>query len=73
MDEHDADSLNHLGLLRLRQVLQLVPISAAAWWTGVRQGRFPQPVKLGPRTTCWKMRDVLTLIERGPDSNRIDG
>jgi prophage regulatory protein len=50
-------------LLRLPQVLSLVPVGRSTWWAGVREGRFPQPVKLGPRTTCWRNSDIIALIE----------
>ena len=40
------------GFLRLPQVLNIVPISKSAWWEGCKTGRFPKPVKLGPRTTA---------------------
>ncbi len=49
-------------LLRLPGVLQRVPVSRSAWWAGVKTGRFPQPVKLGPRTTCWRSADIDKLI-----------
>jgi len=51
------------GLLRLRAVLQLFPVSKSTWWKGVREGRFPAPVKLGPRTTAWRAGDILALID----------
>lgn len=51
------------GLLRLRQVLDLIPISRSAWWAGVRAGRYPRPLKLSPNTTCWRAADILKLIE----------
>jgi predicted DNA-binding transcriptional regulator AlpA len=51
-------------LLRLPQVLALIPISKSQWWEGVRTGRFPKPIKLGPRTTCWKTSDIVALIEQ---------
>lgn len=50
--------------LRLPQVLQLVPISKSAWWEGCKTGRFPKPVKLGPRTTVWRSEEILEFIER---------
>lgn len=61
MDKTTA--IDHAALLRLPQVLALVPVSRATWWKGVRNGNFPKPVKLGPRTTCWRASDVLALIE----------
>jgi len=51
------------SLLRLRQVLRLIPISASSWWAGVRADRFPRPVKLGPHTTAWRASDILNLID----------
>ncbi|MDX2471112.1 MAG: AlpA family phage regulatory protein [SAR324 cluster bacterium] len=49
-------------LLRLSQVLQLIPISKSAWWAGVKTGKYPASVKLGPRTTCWKASDIQQVI-----------
>ena len=51
------------GFLRLPQVLSLIPISKSAWWAGCKTGRFPKPIKLGPRTTVWKVEDITALIE----------
>jgi len=52
-------------LLRVKDVLKIIPISRSAWWLGVRKGRYPRPIKLGPRTTCWRLSDILELIEEG--------
>ena len=54
----------HTGFMRLWQVLEVVPISKSAWGEGCKTGRFPKPVKLGPRTTVWKAEDIITLIDR---------
>jgi len=54
------------GLLRLPQVLQLIPISRSTWWAGVRSGRYPQPMKLGERATAWRADDIRALVEGGP-------
>ena len=53
------------GLMRLSQILQVLPISKSTWWAGVKSGRFPKPVKLGPRTTAWRTDDIHTLIQSG--------
>jgi len=55
--------VNAQSLLRLRQVLVIIPVSRSSWWAGVRSGRYPQPVKLGPATTCWRAADVLALAQ----------
>ena len=63
------------GFLRLRHILgdetatppvpPLIPVSKSTWWEGVKNGRFPKPVKLGPRTTAWRVEDIRRLIEEG--------
>ena len=60
--------------LRLQQIIgnrnssppvePIIPISASSWWAGVAEGRFPQPVKLGPNTTAWRFEDIQGLLDR---------
>jgi predicted DNA-binding transcriptional regulator AlpA len=52
------------GFLRLPQVLAIIPVSRSAWWAGCKSGRYPKPVKLGPRTTAWKAADIAELLEK---------
>jgi prophage regulatory protein len=54
------------GLLRLAQILAPngpIPVSRSAWYEGIKVGRFPAPVKLGPRITAWRVKDIRALIE----------
>lgn len=63
--------LPETGFLRLKQIVgdrsrgvpALVPVGKTTWWAGVKSGKYPQPVKLGPRTTAWKVEDIRRLIE----------
>ena len=50
-------------LLRINQVLALVPVGRSSWWEGCRTGRYPKPIKLGPRTTVWRAEDIAAFIE----------
>ena len=62
------------GFLRQRQILgdknadppipAILPIGKTNWWAGVKSGRYPKPVKLGPRTTAWQVDDIRALLER---------
>lgn len=56
------NKLPETGFLRLPQVLAIVPVSKSSWWKGCRSGRYPKPVKLGPRTTAWRVEDIAALI-----------
>lgn len=51
------------GYLRLPQVLQLIPVCKSTWWAGIKAGRFPKGVKLGPRTTAWRAEDIHQLLD----------
>ena len=55
--------LPHAGFIRLPQVLQIIPVGKSTWWAGIKSGRFPQGVKLGPRTTAWRVEDIRQLLQ----------
>lgn len=59
------------GYLRVRQIIgdrsrgipAIIPVASSTWWAGVKSGQFPKPVKLGPRTTVWRVEDIRALVE----------
>jgi prophage regulatory protein len=54
------------GFVRLRSILAPegpIPVSKSTWWTGVKDGRFPAPVKLGKGTTVWRAEEIRALYE----------
>jgi predicted DNA-binding transcriptional regulator AlpA len=51
-----------VGYMRLPQILSVIPISKSGWWAGIRQGKFPKQIKLGPKTSVWKAEDIKNLI-----------
>lgn len=65
-------ALPETGFLRLPQIVgdpqadppipALIPVSKSTWWLGVKTGRFPRPVKLGPKTTAWRVEEIRELI-----------
>ena len=69
MESSNENMLPQTGFLRLKQIIgdrhkipALIPLSKSTWWAGVKSGRFPQPVKLSPRCTCWRVEDIRKLI-----------
>jgi predicted DNA-binding transcriptional regulator AlpA len=59
-------------LLRLSQIIpHILPISKSSWWQGVKDKKYPQPIKLSARTTCWRASDIARLIEaRATDTGK---
>jgi prophage regulatory protein len=46
------------GFVRLPAIIAPngpIPVSKSTWWAGIKDGRFPKPVKLGPRITAWRV------------------
>ena len=64
----NINKLPAAGFVRLASILAPagpIPVSKSTWWAGVKDGRYPKPVKLGPRITAWRVEDIRTLIDRG--------
>jgi len=50
-------------LLRLTQVLELVPVSKSSWWAGCARGCYPRPLKLSRGITVWRYADIRAFLE----------
>ena len=64
----DFDDLPETGYVRLAGILAPrgpVPVSKSTWWAGVKTGRYPPPVKLGPRITAWRVSEIRALLRNG--------
>jgi predicted DNA-binding transcriptional regulator AlpA len=64
MDFEKPAAIPEIGFLRLPRVLEVYPVGRSTWWAGIKEGRFPAPVRLGPRCVAWKVSDIRALIER---------
>jgi hypothetical protein len=66
------DRLPIEGYVRLPQIIgnrkanppipPIIPVSKSTWWEGVRSGRYPKGVKLGPGITAWHVDAIRKLI-----------
>ena len=57
-------SITEESLLRLPEVLKLIPVAKSTWWAGCKSGKFPRPVKIGARTSAWRGADIIALREK---------
>lgn len=67
LNEHNSSQ----SFLRLPDVLRIIPVSKSGWWQGCKSGRFPRPIKLGPRTSAWKASDIAALVKRLNEEGEI--
>ncbi|MBF0547548.1 MAG: AlpA family phage regulatory protein [Candidatus Riflebacteria bacterium] len=64
--------LPETGFLRLSQILGdsrrgipgLIPVGKSTWWSGVKNGRFPKPLKLSEGITVWRVEEIRALIDQ---------
>jgi prophage regulatory protein len=82
-EQSNVHQLPETGYLRLPQIIgdpnadppipAVIPVGRSTWWEGVKSGRFPRPVKLGPRITAWRVEDIRALIQELQREVRHDG
>lgn len=52
-----------IRLLRLKQVLEIIPVGRSTWLDWVANNKAPAPIKLG-RCTCWEYSELINFIEK---------
>jgi prophage regulatory protein len=58
----DSTSDSGLRLLRLRDVLKIIPVSKSAWFAGIKTGRYPKGRPLSPGVTVWRSDEIERLV-----------
>lgn len=51
-------------LLRLPEVLKIIPVSRSEWYRRLAAGDAPAAVELGPRARAWRLSDVNAYLVR---------
>jgi prophage regulatory protein len=52
------------AFVRLPTVLAIFPIGKSTWWAGIKSGRYPPPIKLGPNTSAWRAGQIRQLLQQ---------
>ncbi len=59
-------AIDQRGLVRRRQVEQLIQLSRSTIYAAVKAGTFPAPIRIGARAVAWKLSDVEAWIAARP-------
>ena len=70
-NQTNFNSLPPAGFCRLWQIVgdkkrnipAVLPISRSTFLSRVKDGTYPQPIKLGERSVAWRVEDVRALID----------
>ncbi len=60
MNEITAED-RQVTLIRIPQILEMLPISKSKFWLMVQKGEFPKPIKIG-RSSFWMIEQVQDFI-----------
>lgn len=61
--------LNPIGMMRAKQVLELVPFGRASLWKFAKSGQFPAPIRVTGGITAWRNADVIEWLEAQTAAN----
>lgn len=65
MAQHNTQNnttIPDIGFIRQSALLPLLGFSATTLWRRVKQGTFPQPIKLSVNVTAWRVEEVREWI-----------
>jgi len=51
------------GYVRLPAILAFLSISKTTFYSGIRSGIFPKPLKLSKRTSVWRALDIRQIVD----------
>lgn len=65
-DRMPADQEQALVHLRIKSVINIVPVSERTWLRWVEEGNAPAPVRLGKMSVAWKLMDIQAWLAARP-------
>ena len=67
-----SSALPDQGYIRIWQIVgdkrrgipPIIPVCRTTFLNGCKSGKYPKPVKLGERTTAWRVSDIKAMLDR---------
>jgi len=61
MMSQSSPQIPPITLMRIPQILKVMPVSKSKFWLMVQKGEFPRPIKIG-RSSFWTIEQVQAFI-----------
>jgi prophage regulatory protein len=61
MMSQSSPQIPPITLMRIPQILKVMPVSKSKFWLMVQKGEFPKPIKIG-RSSFWTIEQVQAFI-----------
>lgn len=71
-NKDQLNEINPIGMMRAKQVIELVPFGRASLWKFAKDGRFPAPIKVTGGITAWRNADVIAWLEAQSAANDVE-
>lgn len=55
--------------IRLKEVMELVPLSSSTIYARMKAGTFPKSHDLGGGVVCWREQEILDWLDALPESD----
>jgi prophage regulatory protein len=68
MEPESMHSNTDDALVRIEKIIGpngIIPVSRTSWYEGIRIGIYPKPIRLGRRTSVWRMSDLMRVVQKG--------
>ncbi|MBU3641738.1 AlpA family phage regulatory protein [Polynucleobacter sp. Fuers-14] len=62
-----SNSNSEITLMRIPQILKVMPVSKSKFWLMVQKGEFPKPIKIG-RSSFWTIEQVQKFLKERASS-----
>lgn len=63
MKVYDHFEIYNKRYLRLKSVLELIPVGRSTWYRWIQCGIAPQPTKISLRVSAWKAEEIKDLLD----------
>jgi predicted DNA-binding transcriptional regulator AlpA len=60
----NENPLTHDRLIRLPEVLCMIPVSRAKFYLEMKKGNYPSPKKIGSRIAVWRYSAICNLANK---------
>ena len=60
--------MTSLRRIRLKEVMELVPLSSSTIYARMKAGTFPRSQDLGGGVVCWREQEILDWLNSLPES-----
>jgi prophage regulatory protein len=58
-----VDEIKQIRLYRLRELSARIGLGRSAIYQAIKDGRFPQPIRVGARAVAWRHQDIEAWLQ----------